>query len=38
MEYKTFLYTINGAGFIGSSLTEALLDKGDTVTILDNFI
>jgi UDP-glucose 4-epimerase len=26
-----------GAGFIGISLVEALIDKGDEVTILDNF-
>ena len=26
-----------GAGFIGSHLTDALLERGDTVSILDNF-
>jgi UDP-N-acetylglucosamine 4-epimerase len=26
-----------GAGFIGSNLTEALLDRGHTVKVLDNF-
>ena len=26
-----------GAGFIGSNLTEALLQKEHTVTVLDNF-
>lgn len=26
-----------GAGFIGSSVTDALLDRGDAVTVLDNF-
>ena len=26
-----------GAGFIGSNLCEALLEKGDVVTCLDNF-
>ncbi len=29
---------IGGAGFIGSNLCEALLDKGYEVTCLDNFI
>ena len=27
-----------GAGFIGSNLTEALLDRGHTVKVLDNFV
>jgi len=26
-----------GAGFIGSSVTDALLERGDAVTVLDNF-
>ena len=26
-----------GAGFIGSNLTEALLEKGHEVKVLDNF-
>ncbi len=26
-----------GAGFIGSHLTESLLERGDTVTVVDNF-
>ena len=26
-----------GAGFIGSTLTDALLLRGDSVTVLDNF-
>lgn len=26
-----------GAGFIGSNLCEALLERGDVVTCLDNF-
>jgi UDP-glucuronate 4-epimerase len=32
----TYLVT-GGAGFIGSQLTRKLLDRGDTVVILDNF-
>ncbi len=26
-----------GAGFIGSNLAEALVERGDDVTVLDNF-
>ena len=26
-----------GGGFIGSHLSELLLDRGDTVTVVDNF-
>ena len=26
-----------GAGFIGSHLTETLLERGDAVTVVDNF-
>jgi len=26
-----------GAGFIGSNLVDALLERGDEVTIVDNF-
>lgn len=33
---KTILLT-GGAGFIGSHVTEALLGRGDTVVVLDNF-
>ncbi|MFH0894468.1 MAG: NAD-dependent epimerase/dehydratase family protein, partial [Bacteroidota bacterium] len=32
----TYLVT-GGAGFIGSTIAKALLDKGEQVSILDNF-
>ena len=27
-----------GGGFIGSHMVDALLERGDTVTIVDNFV
>jgi UDP-glucuronate 4-epimerase len=36
MTAKTMLVT-GGAGFIGSHLSEALVQRGDRVTVLDNF-
>jgi nucleoside-diphosphate-sugar epimerase len=27
-----------GAGFVGSHLVELLLERGDAVTVLDNFL
>lgn len=31
------IFLTGGAGFIGSSVTDALLARGDSVTVLDNF-
>ena len=33
----THVLITGGAGFIGSHLAEALLDRGDEVSVLDNF-
>lgn len=37
MEMKSYLVT-GGAGFIGSHICELLLNRGDRVVVLDNFI